>query len=102
MRKIEKDMIAAIKSNRNWKCKNTEVFASDSGPQVYLHGHLIAKFQRDNSVIMSLCGWNTVTTRSRLNAICREFGLDGFSQRNHAPFYGDEEIESRDAVTAYI
>ena len=101
MRKIERDMIAAIKDGRNWKCKNTEVFVSDGSVCVYLHGNLIAKFQRDNSVILSLCSWNTVTTRSRLNAICRAFGFDGFVQRNYAAYYGDEEIDATDAITEW-
>ena len=102
MRKIEKDMLKAIKDGRNWKCKNTEVFVSDGTVCVYLHGHLIAKFQRDNSVIMSLCGWNTVTTRSRLNAICRAYSLGGFCQRNHSAMYNGEYIDPSDAITEYL
>ena len=47
MRKIEQQMIAAIKGNTDWKCDNTAVMHSPgnviNGPvsHVYLHGCLL-------------------------------------------------------------
>lgn len=54
------------------------------GEAVYLHNNRIAKREADGSVWLSMAGWGTVTTRERLNAICRIFGSGvGFYQRNH-------------------
>ena len=36
---------------------------------VTLHGHLIAHFNKDGSILYSNAGWPTVTTRNRLNQI---------------------------------
>ena len=83
MRKIEQQMLAAIKSGKNWKSRNTEVrhdpVIGGAEPEVYLHGHLIAKrygIHRPRWEI-TLAGWNTATTRSRLSAIVREFSRVG-------------------------
>lgn len=73
MRKIEKDMVAAIKAKKNWKSGNTRVDIEDGAVLVRLHGNLIA--QIGESVLdISDCGWPTVTTRSRLNAVIAACG----------------------------
>ena len=43
MRKIESQMIAAIKSKKDFKVANTEVIACSNVSDVYLHGNLIAR-----------------------------------------------------------
>jgi len=68
MRKIEAQMIDAFLSCRDWHNSNTEVRFFNGLGSIFLHGHLILE-QTENSINISLCGWNTVTTRSRLNAI---------------------------------
>ena len=70
MRKIEALMIAAVKSHKAWKSGNTEVTlsAKDGLPNVYLHGNLIASVTK-NGLLINDCGWQTVTTKSRLNAL---------------------------------
>jgi hypothetical protein len=73
MRQIEKDMLAAIKAGREFKQANTQVHHAGPIVEVYLHGNLIAR--RDTADAQApewrfnLQGWNTPTTRSRLNAL---------------------------------
>jgi hypothetical protein len=73
MRKIEQQMIAAIKERRNWKSGNTAVeLTSDGGMFITLYGHIIAEISfvfLGGSVKMGDCGYRTATTRSRLNAV---------------------------------
>jgi len=77
MRKIESQMIAAVKNNQNWKCANTEVkYIGEDVSNVYLHGHLIATID-DTSMTIFDGGYQSVTTKSRLNALCQEFCIAG-------------------------
>ena len=71
-------MCAAVQSNKNWKNANTEViFDSESGiSTVYLHGNKIAEVSDTDMTIFD-GGWQSVTTKSRLNALCTEFCVDG-------------------------
>ena len=92
MRKIEKEMIAAIRNRESWAGKNTTVNVSEHTTCVYLHGHKIATYWHETQCLeMSMCGWPTVTTRSRLNAIC-----DAFRTRGH--FYQCDHVQHFDAM----
>jgi hypothetical protein len=75
MRKIESEMIAAINGNINWTKDNTSVIFEDGISSVYLHGNLIAEVD-DNSIKLYDGGWQSNTTKSRLNALLSEFGYD--------------------------
>ncbi len=89
MRKIESQMIDAIKSETDWKSGNTKVvnFFNDGDKcvvtSVFLHDNLIAEIQ-DDSVMIFDGGWQTTTTKSRLNALCDEFCIagEGVFQKN--------------------
>ena len=73
MRKIESEMNAAIRGRRNWSKANTSVVINDSNDAlVYLHGNFIAKVSQ-YAVNLFDGGWQSVTTKSRLNAILNEF-----------------------------
>lgn len=54
----------AFYSGRRWHLSNARVEAGE----MYLHGNKIAKLENGNLYIC-LCGWNTLTTRARLNAL---------------------------------
>ena len=70
MRKIETEMQTAIANRKNWSKSNTSVSVNDEGPTfVTLHGNLIAQISNNGDMKLSSCGWQTVTTKSRLNAI---------------------------------
>ena len=73
MRNIERQMIAAVKGNINWSKDNTSVIFEDGISSVYLHGNLIAEVD-DDSIKLYDGGWQTATTKSRLNALLSEFG----------------------------
>ena len=71
-------MCKAIQSNLDWKNANTSVhFDSETGVSVVrLHGNKIAEID-DNSMTIFDGGWQSVTTKSRLNALCDEFCIAG-------------------------
>jgi hypothetical protein len=76
MRKIERQMNAAITNKVDWKSGNTEVNFIDGVSFVFLHGNKIAEVG-DNFLRLFDGGWQTTTTKSRLNAILQEHGLPG-------------------------
>ena len=76
MRKIERQMNAAISEGKDWKNANTEVVNIDGVSKVYLHGNLIAEVD-DNGLKLYDGGWQSNTTKSRLNAILSEHGIAG-------------------------
>ena len=94
MRKIEEQMNYAIRHRKNWAGSNTTVRAYNDSIDVYLHGHCIAWLDVITDVwTLSSCGWETVTTKSRLNALMSEFGLGGIFQKNYQWYH------SRDGKT---
>ena len=78
MRKIESKMCAAIQANIDWQSGNTSVhFDPESGVSVVrLHGNKIAEVS-DNDMTIFDGGWQSVTTKSRLNALCDYFCIAG-------------------------
>tara|TARA_Y100000015_G_scaffold20340_1_gene19670 strand:- start:172 stop:534 length:363 start_codon:yes stop_codon:yes gene_type:complete len=82
MRKIEKQMIDAIKSETDWKSGNTKVinfFNEDKEcvvTSVFLHDNLIAEVSDTDMTIFD-GGHQSYTTKSRLNALCKEFCIEG-------------------------
>ena len=77
MRKIETQMYAAIQANANWTSGNTTVQTDDNNiSRVFLHGNHIATIDDDSMTIYD-GGWQSTTTKSRLNALCDEFCVAG-------------------------
>ena len=78
MRKIETQMIAAIQGNKNWQNANTSVHYNEHTGEsiVRLHGNKIAVVDEDSMTIFD-GGWQSKTTKSRLNALCDEFCIAG-------------------------
>lgn len=77
MRKIETQMNAAIAQGTNWSSGNTTVtFQVPDVAEVRLHGNLIAKIG-EGWIQLWDGGWQSKTTKSRLNAILAENGLPG-------------------------
>lgn len=75
-RKIETLMNKAIANQRNWSQDNTVVVANteEDRVEVYLHNNLIAELG-DNYITLYDGGWQTNTTKSRLNAILSKNGV---------------------------
>jgi hypothetical protein len=82
MRKIELGMVTAIAEKRNWRRDNTRVVYDSMFDEVrvYLHNNLIAEFAKGQVTVRD-AGWQTATTKSRLNAILFEHGK-GIYQAN--------------------
>jgi hypothetical protein len=78
MRKIERQMNQAITDKVNFKSANTEVQYLDGISYVYLHGNKIAEVG-DGFIRLYDGGYQSTTTKSRLNAFLQEHGLPGES-----------------------
>ena len=78
MRKIEREMNNAISNNLNWQSGNTAVtFDPETNEStVRLHGNTIAIIGDDFVQIFD-GGYQSNTTKSRLNAILSEHGIKG-------------------------
>ena len=76
MRKVESQMVHAIKNNQDWHSTNTAVESINGVSVVKLHGHKIAEVG-DSFVQLFDGGHQSNTTKSRLNAILDGCGLPG-------------------------
>ena len=72
MRKIEQQMNSAIANCKDWRSGNTEVVNCNDMTYVYLHGNHICTLGDDFVKIFD-GGWQSNTTKSRLNAIINQF-----------------------------
>jgi hypothetical protein len=72
-RKIEQQMNNAINQEIDWKKDNTEVINIEGVSFVYLYNNLIAMIA-DTWLELFDAGYQTHTTKSRLNAILRAHG----------------------------
>ena len=105
MRKIEALMNDAIANNKDWQLKNTSVsYNEETGESIVrLHGNKIAVIGEDFLQIFD-GGWQSVTTKSRLNALIERFcnGVtDGVFQKNYQWFIMDNK-EVKDFTSGYI
>ena len=85
MRKLERQMNFAISNKGDWSSSNTRVeFNNNTNcSSVFLHGHRIATVCHETKAVkVDSCGWQTNTTKSRLNAILSEvkFGCSVFQK----------------------
>ena len=95
MRKIETQMNTAISSSIDWKSDNTSVYfdVASQTSRVFLHGNHIATVGDDYVEIFD-GGYQSQTTKSRLNAIINEFCnalTDGIFQKNYQWFVKDND-----------
>jgi hypothetical protein len=105
MRKIETQMIQAIQNNKTWSSTNTSVqfIEENETSKVYLHGNHIATVGDDYVEIFD-GGYQSNTTKSRLNAIINEFCnalTDGVFQKNYQWFVRDNNV-TKEFTNGYI
>lgn len=68
------------------------------GKSLFLHGNRIAWWE-DGALHLTLAGWNTNTTRERLNAVLTMIGDNRlFCKWNGAAFFGGARIGDEDIV----
>tara|TARA_S200002703_G_scaffold57859_1_gene50377 strand:- start:972 stop:1385 length:414 start_codon:yes stop_codon:yes gene_type:complete len=113
MRKVEAGMVASImdainsdKSGRVYSCGNTSVDVIHQGIrntygynrfiEVNLHENTIATIYPDlNRIHLSDCGYETATTKSRLNVLIQCFTDEStIHQNQHVWYQGDDLWES--------
>ena len=109
MRKIETEMNNAVRNKIAWSKSNT-CTTFDSKIEncfVYLHGNHIATYNYANKELSLYDGgWQSNTTKSRLNALCNELATGfGVFQKNWDWFVSDFDnknvIDFFDGVTVY-
>lgn len=84
MRQIEKQMLKAVKNGSSMVVGNTQVVQGDGYCDVFLHGNHIARIFTDGRGEFTLAGWDTPTTRSRLNAL----GVGVYHKKKQPVFSG--------------
>ena len=95
MRKVEQQMNEAILNRKDFFKGNTSVenYITETGAReavVKLHGNHIATI--GDTLQISDAGWQTVTTKSRLNALLNEFAEGCYVfQKNFDWFLGDAD-----------
>ncbi len=94
----------AVSNKSNWAGSNTQVTFNENTncSQICLHGHQIATVDHStNAVKIDSCGWQSVTTKSRLNALLQEvkYGCKVF-QRNFDWFvsYNNQTVDFMDGM----
>ena len=92
MRKIESEMNAAVLTRRNFSKANTSVTINDRIAEVRLHGNLIARVG-DTFVQILDGGWQSNTTKSRLNALLSDVTPDGsVFQKDFVWYYNSSKV----------
>jgi hypothetical protein len=83
MRKVTREIVQSWARGESRTIGNT----CTDGDTIWLHGNAIAWKTGDADVIaLTLAGWNTVTTRERLNGVLNFYGIGyRFAQRNFEP-----------------
>ena len=93
----------AIKSQKNWAGSNTTVITEDDISTVMLHGNHIATYYHDTKELSLFDGgWQSNTTKSRLNALCYEFAT-GYKvfQKNWDWFVADFHGNAKDFADGF-
>ena len=85
-------MNAAVTNRYNFSKSNTTVNINDRIAEVRLHGNLIARVG-DNFVQIFDGGWQSVTTKSRLNALLQAVTPNGgVFQRDWTLYYNSSKV----------
>lgn len=83
MRKTSIVVCKAFINRKHKRFSNTDT----DGTVLRLFGKVIAQWEDENTLLVSMAGWGTATTRERLNTLCRLLKLNiYFSQRNHVQY----------------
>ncbi len=95
-----KHFIAGIKFNKG----NMKVTIIGDMVYLELHGNIIASHKKGelfSNMTLSLCGYNTTTTRERLNGLLTYFGASKrFKQKNFAPYLIDIKTKQLTEIDA--
>lgn len=93
--KVSKDAARALMSHKNFKRSNTRVRVDSTGAAyLQLFGNTIACHEADGTLKITRCGYATVTTKCRLNALPHVsiYQRDFVWYLNDEPWDGDWDI----------
>ena len=95
----------AVRNKIAWS-KNNTLTTFDSTIEncfIYLHGNHIATYNyEDKELTLFDGGWQTVTTKSRLNALCNEFATGfGVFQKNWDWYVSDFQNNIKDFCNGF-
>lgn len=103
MKVIERKMLQAVKLGKSVDLGNTRIMSSGNRRRIYLFNNLIADFDFADTVdanpeigISKIVGslyvytsYKSATTKSRLNAILREYANTSIHQSDYVWYYAD-------------
>lgn len=70
MKNITHESVSAFYARKNFKKANMQVIHSENGStRMYLHGNCIAILDNQNKLYITNAGWQSKTTKERLNAL---------------------------------
>ena len=94
MRKIEMMMNSAIRHRKNFSSGNTTVRSFRESVDVFLHGNHIASLDTaTHALTLKDGGWQSVTTKSRLNALLEEFVTSMRIYQNDWTWYISDSLD---------
>jgi len=89
MKKITRDAVNAFRNNEDFKRGNMQVIAGVNGAVMLLHGNAIASRHDDGGLYVTASGWETVTTKERLNGLLQAEGCQGIYQKDYVWYWDD-------------
>lgn len=76
MRKISEESASAFWASKPYKNNNTTVFLNrDSENCLQLWGTVVCRFNWEGDLVLNSGGYQTTTTKSRMNAVLMELGM---------------------------
>ena len=91
MRKVTREIVSAFMNDYNATVSNSSVTTKDGITKLFLFGNCIARKEiATGKIEVTLAGWNTNTTRERLNGIPNV----SVTQSNFTPYLNGIEMNS--------
>lgn len=99
MRKVTTQAVQAFQSAQNFSSSNTSVVVQMDNKksqwvQLFLHGHLIAE-RKNKDLYICDCGYQSNTTKERLNGLLSEVLSNSFIQQKDWTWYLTTEEKTR-------
>jgi len=94
MRKVTTQSIEAFKNNVSFKSQNMKIEVRNNETFMYLHNNMIAhKYDNNTKLFISTCGWESNTTKERLNGLLYLYSLPRISQKSFIWYLDNSEFK---------
>jgi hypothetical protein len=94
MRKVTAQSIESFTNNVSFKSQNMKIEVRNNETFMYLHNNMIAhKYDNNSKLFISTCGWESNTTKERLNGLLYHYNLPRISQKSFVWYLGDNEFK---------